>query len=303
MSLRDAPRLINISAGLAGLFVSFAATVRLAQAQSETYIASGLAEAAYPKKQGILDRNILRRFPRRGARIIHSNGVSAGIFDGQQVIYVAFAGTDQIIDVLSDSQLAAWFGKNKQLIRGQIATAKGVAQSAIARNPQNKRIVVVGHSLGGYLAQVVTAELKMTRGISFNAPGFGPKDKGAMFNPRNKSSIMVNHSRERDAVGNYGVHFGKKVLYHDVLSVVNHPGNNHGITGFRKDLARGLESSRALVSGKSHFSDKAIQSQPNDHERHHLSARLSSLFMRRDDPPGLRRRHDREGKPASNFRC
>lgn len=220
------------------------------------HTAAALAEAAYPKKQNILHRKTLARFPRRGNLVSNRNGFSGGVFEGRDTIYVAFAGTDDFMDGLSDAQLASWFGKNKKLIKSQIAAAKLLTRGAIASNRQKKPIILVGHSLGGYLAQVVTAEMPVSAGISFNAPGFGPKDKGTMIRPKNSTRLMTNLSRERDVVGNYGWQFGRKLIFHDVLSALS----NHGITGFRKDIARGMLPYRTLVSGAAIFHNKTLRS-------------------------------------------
>ncbi|MEN8196459.1 MAG: ricin-type beta-trefoil lectin domain protein, partial [Pseudomonadota bacterium] len=226
------------------------------------HTAAALAEAAYPKKQKILDRETMSLFPRRGNLVHHSNGFSGGIFEGRRTIYVAFAGSDQLKEdwLGADVQLASWFGKNKTKIKSQIAEAKRLTRRAIANNPQKKRIIVVGHSLGGYLAQVVTAELPVSAGISFNAPGFGPLDRGTMYTPKNSARLMENHSRERDLFGNFGKHFGRKIIYHDLLSAVKLPLKNHDITGFRNDISNGLLPYRTLVSGASFFSNRILRS-------------------------------------------
>jgi hypothetical protein len=238
--------------------MTLGATAPHAQALSKNsmHTAAALAEAAYPKKQDIVHRKTMRRFPRRGNLVRHRNGFSGGIFEGARTIYVAFAGTDDLMDGLSDAQLASWFGNNKVLINSQIAAAKALTRRAIGTNRQQKKIIVVGHSLGGYLAQVVTAELPVSAGISFNAPGFGPKDKGKMYVPKNSARLMVNLSRERDLVGNFGKHFGRKTVFHDVISAFS----NHGITGFRKDIARGMQPYRTLVSGAAIFAGKTMRS-------------------------------------------
>jgi hypothetical protein len=251
--------LFHVLSGLACAAVALG--IAAPNAQSADYLTpAALAEAAYPKKQKALYHRTLKKFPRRGKLVSHKNGFSGAIFEGRKTIYVSFAGTDDVIDIVGDAQLASWFGNNKTVIKSQIASAKGLTQKAISHNKSKKKIIVVGHSLGGYLAQVVAAEMRVSAGISLNAPGFGPKDKGKMYKPKNKSRVMVNLSRERDVVGNFGKHFGRKILYHDVMSAVNHPGNNHGITGFRKDIANGMKSFRTLVSGSSYFANKAVRS-------------------------------------------
>jgi len=68
-------------------------------------------------------------------------------------------------------------------------------------------LVITGHSLGGYLAQVVGGYYQV-RTETFNAPG-------ALHGGRKSSTLVTNHVRRTDVVGRLGRHIGKVLLYPD----------------------------------------------------------------------------------------
>ena len=109
---------------------------------------------------------------------------------------------------------------------------------------------VTGHSLGGFLAQLVCARNRSLTGITFNAPG------AAQFltEPSHHSEIY-NYIREHDVVGTLGIHIGATRQLKDVPTanlgswlnpfegISQFCENNHSITNLEKDLNKkdGLE--------------------------------------------------------------
>lgn len=70
-------------------------------------------------------------------------------------------------------------------------------------------ITVTGHSLGGFLAQIIAAE-RGARGVTFNAPG------AQHHAPSLHGAIVRNLARRHDVVGTFGVHLGTTELVDDV---------------------------------------------------------------------------------------
>lgn len=98
--------------------------------------------------------------------------------------------------------------------------------------------MVVGHSLGGFLAQVIAAE-NGVKAKTFNAPG------AAAFTTKRSSSI-TNYVRNFDMVGGFGIHIGTKVVYPGVqFEPLNYKERyvirNHSMTEFYSDLKKGLK--------------------------------------------------------------
>lgn len=92
-------------------------------------------------------------------------------------------------------------------------------------------IYVTGHSLGGYLAQVVAADNDVP-GYTFNGPGaFGMSKK--------IGKTVVNHTRKSDLVGTFGMHLGRVKEHPDTPFTLEslssaYIGKNHSISQFHK---------------------------------------------------------------------
>lgn len=107
------------------------------------------------------------------------------------------------------------------------------------RKHSKARVKLVGHSLGGFIAQVLAAE-QAVPAVTFNALG------AAHYNDRLKSSRIRNISRSSDVIGTMGKHIDKSVWVKDLAfrpkkDIVNPAGylvNNHNIADLIKDLRR-----------------------------------------------------------------
>jgi hypothetical protein len=111
---------------------------------------------------------------------------------------------------------------------------KGKVLPAVVAELGGKKIartIVIGHSLGGYIAQVIAAE-RGTKGVTFNAPG------AHSYEPKLKGAGVRNFTRAHDVVGQYGTHIGKKRNVHD-LPIKNDElwvKENHSITRLAESL-------------------------------------------------------------------
>lgn len=127
----------------------------------------------------------------------------------------------------------------------QLGVSRGFMKRVMAmkdkkgRTLSKRRVTLVGHSLGGFIAQVLAAE-QAVPAVTFNAPG------AANYNSKLRSSRIRNISRKSDVVGTIGKHIGKSVWvanlkFNPKKDIVNPAGylvNNHNIADLIKDLRR-----------------------------------------------------------------
>lgn len=107
------------------------------------------------------------------------------------------------------------------------------------RTLSKQRVTLVGHSLGGFIAQVLAAE-QAVPAVTFNAPG------AANYNAKLRNERIRNVSRKTDVVGTIGKHIGKSVWVADLKfnpkkDIVNPAGylvKNHDIADLIRDLRR-----------------------------------------------------------------
>jgi hypothetical protein len=131
--------------------------------------------------------------------------------------------------------------------RFQIEEAIKFTREAVERyvqRPRRERAstiepIMTGHSLGGYLAQIVAAR-RRTEAVTFNAPGAHGEG------PVAGSKLIRNHVREKDIVGTFGRHLGVVVYYpHERLVL-----DNHKMSLFRAMLDRGTQRTRLVVESQ-----------------------------------------------------
>jgi hypothetical protein len=100
-------------------------------------------------------------------------------------------------------------------------------------------VVIVGHSLGGFITQVVAAE-RNAWGFTINGPG------AAHYNKTLKSTKIRNLTRRNDAVGRLGKHIGSTEIWSDVKFDFNkdikkgglYLYRNHGAPDFVSDIRK-----------------------------------------------------------------
>jgi hypothetical protein len=137
-------------------------------------------------------------------------------------------------------------------LKRQIKAALSIVDKVTKLKKKNGRKIklselqVVGHSLGGYLTQIVTVKKKVKRGVAFNPPGAGGYLKGVK-----KVRNLAVHSRQSDIVGRFGRHVGKMYLYRDVkFKWKSFKKNwillNHGSKSFSKDLRKGMRPKKRI---------------------------------------------------------
>jgi pimeloyl-ACP methyl ester carboxylesterase len=173
---------------------------------------AGLAGAAYDDKGSPFSSW------RRVARIPMAkgwSGFSGAAFAGPRgALAVAFRGSegpgdDFIRDWIVND--AAGIG-TKVLPIAQASHATEFADAAIARHGRNgKPVYVVGHSLGGALAQIVAGRRKGTIGVTFNAPGVRDHFFALFQNWENETNVL-NLRADGDPVSKFGKHVGRKPI-------------------------------------------------------------------------------------------
>jgi hypothetical protein len=120
---------------------------------------------------------------------------------------VAYGGTDPWSkqDLSADAKIAL------QMMPTQIFSALNIFEDA--RNMQRRRgpMCVVGHSLGGALAQVV-GTLKVAPFVTFNAPGMAKNlvNWRPIYKGSGKLANGMNYRLRNDKIGSFGEHLGAR---------------------------------------------------------------------------------------------
>ena len=165
------------------------------------------------------------------------NGFQAVKYGNDTTIVISYRGTyGELDDILAD--VGILYGTlnyeeifenylEKNLVNSQISQAVNFYNKCM-RN-EYREVIIIGHSLGGFLAQIVGAHSgKETH--TFNAPGAYKfvsylRHTGNIFSPR---ANVTNHISD-ELVSKFGDHFGKVQKYlHD----------SHSIESFYKYLKR-----------------------------------------------------------------
>lgn len=157
------------------------------------------------------------------------NEFAGGAYRGSDGVgVIAFRGSREMED---------WKGANLEILRRQVPERQigsALAYFATAHRALQRagcaRYVVVGHSLGGGLAAVVTAAVTWVpvKGVTFNAPGLaefvGTTAGAGLGLGRANADNVMNFRSDADIVSRWGQHIG---AVHDV------PGaGRHGIDAF-----------------------------------------------------------------------
>lgn len=106
-------------------------------------------------------------------------------------------------------------------------------------NVQHNPPVIVGHSLGGMMAQLVGHETGAET-HTFNAPG--ANIYGYYDDKKHKDNI-TNHVRSTDIVGNWGKHIGNVAEYKQSSGksgLLSYVGDQHKMSYFTEDLKKGM---------------------------------------------------------------
>lgn len=150
-------------------------------------------------------------------------------------IVITYRGSD------TDNRGIDWWGQDATIWTQTPGAQENEARKfveAVKKNPEakNSSIVLTGHSLGGFHAQLAAKETGLPA-VTFNAPGLKPNPAGSLggvrtirkgirglFNSRmnlkddfrnawgSNDDQVVNYVNEGDAIGNFGIHYGKTVV-------------------------------------------------------------------------------------------
>ncbi len=146
-------------------------------------------------------------------------GLKAVAYQRNKEIFIAYCGTNDYKDFVSDLQLA------KGEVPEQLNAGYKFFKDIQAQNPE-AHIMVTGHSLGGSLAELIASKEKDTTAITFNS--FGVKN---IIKDKPQSEFRDNHNVynyivDGDPVSNSSKHVGQTTrLSKSVL-------NNHSIANY-----------------------------------------------------------------------
>ena len=101
-----------------------------------------------------------------------TNGFGAKAFidnTGKQIV-LAFAGTDNIKDIIADETFINPLGQPSSVFREYVTNAAAILASLKSQYPNAEKITLTGHSLGGAVAQVLASATGLSA-TTFNAPG------------------------------------------------------------------------------------------------------------------------------------
>lgn len=134
----------------------------------------------------------------------HSSGFQGAIYEVGDEWIVAYRGTESWEDVKADLNIGV--GN----VPDQFAPAMRLFEKAQQVKSLSK-IIVTGHSLGGGLAQLVSAN-KVALGVTFNPPGMAGMSKqlagkGFSFHSANVLNVVL----KWDPVSDFGTLVGKKL--------------------------------------------------------------------------------------------
>lgn len=177
---------------------------------------------------------------------IVGDGFQGGVFEHADEIVVGFGGTGAGKTGSSVSQVSADIRIGASIIPNMAGSAKKLVDWAKAR-PGNKPVSIVGHSLGGALAQVV-GNWSGCPFIAFNGPGMKTHLKVSAFNifkpmqmvrsatsANTDATIGICFTSKGDTIAEYGYHVGLEI---DIPSNPEHgfmqrhrlrPGVLHGL--------------------------------------------------------------------------
>lgn len=185
-----------------------------------------------------------------------SSGFQGVVFENNDEVVIALAGTMGGLMTAPISQISANVRIGLGIIPNIAGDAFDLAREAATSTA--KPISLVGHSLGGALAQVVGTWASIPF-ISLNGPGMGSHLKASRFNiahPRQMARTVSAMSRSasgsvsgrsvhwgicfvtaNDLVGNFGSHVGH------VVRLPAAQANNHQISAIRSGLGDQVQQS------------------------------------------------------------
>lgn len=155
------------------------------------------------------------------ALAVQDTGDASHAFAGKGDIYVIFVGTNDKYDGSADVDLvvesrfskrylkSVWRDFPSAFLDSQIRSAMKFFDDT-KRISEGNRMWVIGHSLGGLLAQVVGA-VKSVSTISFSAPGAPDSLLYRHGIKVNQSFDMIDYTRSSDIIGTFGDDVGTTV--------------------------------------------------------------------------------------------
>lgn len=158
-----------------------------------------------------------------------SNGFHANAFEKDGKIIIAFRGSDEVRDLVSD------FSMLEGKIPEQLRNATDFVAKIKEMNPDAK-IIVTGHSLGGALTELVSSEFDDVLGISFDAVGTKQivEKSGGLLKDNNNT---INYIIKGDEISNAYQHVGNTVVMDGQKGMTQ-----HAVQNFSKYAYDGVEA-------------------------------------------------------------
>nr|WP_314075966.1 hypothetical protein [uncultured Roseococcus sp.] len=221
----------------------------------ETYL--DIAQACYARAGSAVDAPADWTVQKWEWATWYGNGYQGGVFESASEIIVGFSGTKGGLTTAPISQNSGNVRIGLNVIPNMSGSAFAMVKWAQA-NAFGRSISIVGHSLGGGLAQVV-GNWSGLPFISFNGPGMASHLKMSAFNlfkPQQmvRSALAKNTSDtvgicftvKGDFVGEFGAHVG-----HEIVVPKRSPDDSHSLeailAGFTLAKAR-ASTPRTLLS-------------------------------------------------------
>ncbi len=195
---------------------------------------SAAVEQELRRRLGTRFEMVLARYHYRGFQALAVRDVR------DDSLFVVYAGSNDILDGLADVELfietrdqekipkAAWTYISSPMLDVQIDASLIFYKEAKQLYPSSK-VVVVGHSLGGALAQIVGAIHKETV-VTFASPGL---PTSLLFRRRieiNQTFDMIDYTSSKDVVGVFGQDIGTSIKVPQFFKGIrSHPLSEHGI--------------------------------------------------------------------------
>jgi len=169
------------------------------------------------------------------------DGFRAVKYENSNFVIISYCGTDGFNDINADIGVqigpTTSFSRNSTIwekigstknINSQINQAIDFYEKSTVNS--NKKIIIIGHSLGGFLAQII-GNIYNKETQTFNAPG--ARDFAILYNNSNVGVSVINHlSTELVSVFGGSLHVGTMKTY---------SYSSHGIEGFQNFLKENFE--------------------------------------------------------------
>lgn len=181
---------------------------------------------------------------------------AVAFMDTNKNLYMSYRGTKDLGDLRTDaiiainrplSKITEKIGINLTIdnsLRKNVDRSEKFYQDTLEKL-KNQKInhkdpIVVGHSLGGYMAQMVGHKTGAET-HTFNAPGAMTAN---YYDSKGHTNNIINHIRSTDLISSWGKHIGIVALYQNSAkdgSLFTYPKDQHKLSYLTNDIHRGMK--------------------------------------------------------------